>query len=209
MKRLPRQIYEALPNVYIAIGLIAALGIRNAAGVLCGLVLISAGFVIRQMRLKYRQALAEAEKKTGRFARTGSAATRLVNLEWRAAYEVGHELIDAQHRRLVWHANELVEAMNAGQSRGHIGQALDALTECLMEHLSTEQSIMASMNHPLSAEHLDAHERLVGRLTTIQTKFRQHQITISAVLGFVIYDLLSQHMLKEHEEFAGLQLKAA
>lgn len=55
-QRVPYALYEALPYVYMIIGVAAAIGSTNALGWVSGSTLVSAGLVIRHLRHQYRRA---------------------------------------------------------------------------------------------------------------------------------------------------------
>lgn len=51
---IPKPLYEALPYIYMAIGLLASLGLDVTSGRASGLIMIFAGFQVWQLRKQYR-----------------------------------------------------------------------------------------------------------------------------------------------------------
>lgn len=51
---LTKAVYEALPYGYTLVGLGSLISVENDWGKLCGIILIVIGFVIHQLRTRYR-----------------------------------------------------------------------------------------------------------------------------------------------------------
>ena len=51
---LPQPLYEGLPYLYIISGLSSIIGLDTPGGKLCGLLLMTAGIVVHQIRARYR-----------------------------------------------------------------------------------------------------------------------------------------------------------
>jgi hemerythrin len=62
-------------------------------------------------------------------------------LQWIDAYAVGHEGLDAEHRRLVDIINEIHIAELAGNAK-QVGRLLDVFQEATAEHLGHENVTM-------------------------------------------------------------------
>jgi hemerythrin-like metal-binding protein len=71
---------------------------------------------------------------------------------------VGHETIDAQHRRLIGLINELAEASARGAERRDIGQLIRAFCDYAAEHFLAEQGLMDSEDYPEYFQQVEAHE---------------------------------------------------
>lgn len=55
LKNIPDWLYEPLPYLYVLMGLIATIVLEATVGKISGLMLISAGFVIWNLRFTYRR----------------------------------------------------------------------------------------------------------------------------------------------------------
>lgn len=51
---VPKPLYELLPYVYMALGLLALISLESSWGKLSGLILIASGIVVHQLRARHR-----------------------------------------------------------------------------------------------------------------------------------------------------------
>lgn len=196
---LPKPLYEALPFLYPAVGLLGIAFLRNFAGLVCGGMLISAGYVIWTMRRNYRREMAyNQERFAERRAHFGAEADDgIVKLVWRTNYETGHESIDRQHRRLFSLGNELINATLTNKARGDIELLLDDLVEEIGRHFHTEEEMLEHANSPDSATHRVAHESLLTQVKALRQRFVYGQLSVGELVGFVAHDVIAQHVIKE------------
>ena len=72
----PEWLYEALPSIYIAAGVITIANLGNTLSIVSGTLLISAGLFIWSMRRSYRQELKCREENISIAARKESASRK-------------------------------------------------------------------------------------------------------------------------------------
>ena len=65
MVKLPTWLYESLPYIYAAAGVVALWRLDDVIGEISGLLLISAGLVVANMRHEYRKILKARESVRG------------------------------------------------------------------------------------------------------------------------------------------------
>ncbi len=112
-------------------------------------------------------------------------------LQWDERYNVGVGEIDAQHRRLVAHLNELHDAMNAGHADAHLHAILGGLATYTAEHFATEERYMESIACPNLGEHRREHERLTRQVGNYRAKLETGEVAFtSELLDFLITWLL-------------------
>lgn len=196
---LPKPLYEALPYLYPAGGLLAIIVLHNLASVICGGMLISAGYVIWTMRRNYRREMAynharEAERD---MLFGGGADDSLVKLVWRPAYETGYESIDRQHRRLFSLGNELINATLSNKAPGDIELLLDDLVEEVSNHFHTEECVLESTASPAGPVYKAAHETLLAQVKALRQRFQFGQLSVGELVGFIAHDVVAQHVIKE------------
>ena len=81
-------------------------------------------------------------------------------LEWREDYNVGHPLIDSQHRRIVEVINTVYNLVKGQGDKGELSKALGALLDYTIEHFTLEESIIKSIRFPESEEHKLLHLKM-------------------------------------------------
>ena len=101
--KLPSWLYEALPYVYLASGILVMFVLDNNWGVFSGVVLVLAGATVSIMRLIYRrgpngEGLSNRGNKILEIETLESGSLQLV---WNKKYESGNSGIDAQHMEFV------------------------------------------------------------------------------------------------------------
>jgi len=111
-------------------------------------------------------ALYEA-KRGGRGRFTFASAPALLSvvsmplITWTAAHDVGIAQIDAQHRRLAAHMNDLAACLRRGDDPVVIAASLAATISCTQHHFETEERLMAEYGVADAAAHRDIHARLL------------------------------------------------
>lgn len=198
----PEWLYEPLPFIYFAAGIGGALGTRNAAGIASGVALCSAGLAIWNLRRTYRKAKAEEAKAEALRAISGAMSeSRVINLVWKPSFNVGHDVIDRQHRRLFEIGNDLINSLLSRKPKGDVELLLDELLHDIKEHFQSEEEIMASYNNPISDAHKDIHANLLARVQRMREKFHDDVLSTSELVGFLTCDVVADHIIKEDLKF--------
>ena len=201
---LPNWLYEVLPYLYIGIGAISALAIRNVAGIASGLVLISSGVVIWNMRRNFR-ALAstrvrrrDSDNLDNLMPEDNAQALRVV---WHPQFAVGHDTIDRQHRKLFALGNDLIGALVSKQSKADVDLILDDLSRHLRKHFQTEEEVFLAEEGPANDEHRQSHAHLLERVSELQSNLWSGHLTVAEIVAFVAHDVISDHVAKEAQAF--------
>lgn len=190
----PRWLYEALPYLYLGGGALTLVGVRNWGAAISSLLLISASAVIWKMRRDYRLRNSSGD---GGGVRLREGGNPLVEMVWRPAFEVGHEVIDRQHRRLFAIGNELINAIILRKSKDDIELTLDDLVNDIAEHFRSEEEILQALGRGVPELHLLSHQRLLAEIRALREKFHRGELQVGELVGFVAYDVIAQHIIKE------------
>lgn len=197
----PRWLYEALPYLYLGGGAASLLGVGNLGGVLSSLLLMSAGGVIWKLRRDYRLRHPPAEFAAADGTLRDGGGMSLVQMVWRPAFEVGHGVIDRQHRRLFATGNELIDAIMQRKSKDDIELMLDDLVHDVAEHFRCEEEALQGLGRPMSEAHLQAHRHLLAEITALREKFSCGGVPMGELVGFIAYDVIAQHIIKDDLDF--------
>lgn len=79
--------------------------------------------------------------------------------EWKEEYEVGHEVIDKQHKFMMVTAQSLLDAMRSGDKSMNPGETVDLLLVYASKHFITEEQLMRECSYPDLKSHIVEHER--------------------------------------------------
>lgn len=196
----PPWLYESLPYLYLAVGLMTMVLLRNAMAMLAGLVLVMAGALVLAMRRQSRMRVTGSAPSAQ--ARVDAVVTtKFVRLMWRSAYECGNATIDAQHLRLFELGNELIDAVQAYLPHADIEQMLENFLYHLIDHFCTEETILASAGHPLSGEHQQVHRRLLERGRGLCERQRNGDLSQGDLVAYLTTELIAEHIAGEDLEF--------
>lgn len=94
-------------------------------------------------------------------------------LPWKPDYDMGHEVLDAQHRNILAHCNALADCLDDESEEGDrkFRQTFDALMALAREHFVTEEALLAQAAYPelddLSSEQ-EEYEYLAAEIVTTE-----------------------------------------
>lgn len=199
----PEWLYEALPYLYLASGIVTAGLLRNVVGTISGLLLMLAGAIIWKLRRDYRarNRIPPAPAPVVTESSRDDNGPRLVPMDWHASYDIRNDLIDRQHRRLFAIGNELINALMSKKPKADIELMMDELLSEIAEHFKSEAELMAEHQMPLCGAHQEIHRTLLSCLTDMRDKFPIGQLPLGELAGLLAYDVVSQHFLKGSQPF--------
>ena len=102
-------------------------------------------------------------------------------INWNATYELGHRQIDAEHKGLHLHINQLVDAVFGDPAEhvdrsGHesrrllIESLVDGLRAATADHFRSEEALMLASDFPAMKHHAEQHAELLDELA----RFAEH-----------------------------------
>ena len=206
-KHVPDWFYEPWPYLCFAIGLATIVVLGSFLGTVCGVMLVVAGVLMWKMRRDYRSQNRRPGSRGSRDISSdsrfpGNEAGSLVQMIWNSSLEVGHETIDRQHRRLFFLSNQLIDAILSEKPKADIELLVDEMMTEVERHFRTEEKIMAEIQTPLSDEHKGSHADLLARARELREKFEHGRLPPGELIGFIAYDVVSQHIAKGDTKLA-------
>lgn len=90
-----------------------------------------------------------------------------MRLEWNPDLEIGHEIIDSQHRSLVEMLNRLHQDRLAGTGAEGIRRVLSDLHKYVLFHFGQEEGLMLAEGYPNMAAHAAEHRQFAERLAVL------------------------------------------
>jgi hemerythrin len=122
-------------------------------------------------------------------------------VEWQDSFNLGIELIDDQHKRLVHYLNELYDSVVAGNTNDVIGPILDGLVDYTIEHFVTEENYQQESGYPGFAEHKAFHDDLTRQVVQLQQQLFDEDIVISYETLEFLQNWLTDHILTQDKKF--------
>jgi hemerythrin-like metal-binding protein len=204
---LPDSVYAVLPHVYVCAGLLTVVLLRNWIAVLSGLAWLSAAGLVWVRRYRYRSPFNRSGGHIDLPTATGGDARgeSLIQIFWQRSFECGHSVLDAQHRRLFGLGNELIKAVSANKLLGDIEWLLDELVDHITDHFCTEDAVLSKTKHPISKEHQGVHRTLLSKAADLRDRHRNGQLLASDLVGFIVYDVITDHITREAVQFSSLR----
>ncbi len=123
-------------------------------------------------------------------------------VEWSTDFELGIEVIDAQHRRIVDYINQLVDLQDQGDSQ-KVAEILDNLVDYTFSHFAFEESLMEEAGYEFLYVHQHTHEAFTRRIQELHEKFRQGN-DVSLDLGGMLQTWLFDHIVSDDRSYAPL-----
>jgi hemerythrin-like metal-binding protein len=194
----PKWLYEALPWIYAVSGVLVMLSLRNWMAVVSGGTLVLTGALVWAMRKRFRRETLEIVNLD-----TLNLPARLA---WKPALDVGHEVLDRQHRQMFTLCNELIQVVGVRKPDSVVQALLRELMAEIRNHFVTEERVAEELGTPLSAEHRRHHAALLARAEQLRERCRGSQADIGDLVRTLVVDVVAGHVLAEA---AGLSASVA
>lgn len=194
--------YAAMPVFYGLVG-VAIVVWQNPLFIISGVVLLCAAIYTGLARVWYRRAFSASNGfitlpvwKKGQGAEGGG-----LQIAWRKAYECGHPVIDAQHRRMFGLCNDLSSMVASNRPKADIVKLVDKMVQHLEQHFKTEELTRMRMHRPMSAVHLDNHAKLLQEAQDWLGKLRVGAPVERDIVNFFVYTVIKDHIARESNMF--------
>ena len=143
--------------------------------------------------------LAAQTRRAARMA--DGVAANLVQLVWHPAYESGQAELDAQHRALFGHVNNILAALLLERPVDEVAALIDTLIGDVAEHFEDEEKIILAAGFPGAAAHAAMHRELIAHAGYLVSRFKTRDLDRGEPFQFLAHDLVARHILGEDREF--------
>ncbi len=192
----PNWLYQLPPYLYILAGILTIFILKNAMAVFSGCMLIAAGVTVWRLRKSSREVLPSAN-----IASKDEKDTGLLHIVWRQGFASGHKIIDDQHRSLFNDANELIEVITNHQPSLVINATMRELIKDIQTHFRTEEEILEKLAPGIVASHKAIHAQLLEETRTLADRVLHKQASPRDLIGFLVFDVISSHLVREDSGF--------
>jgi len=108
--------------------------------------------------------------RTGIHEGTGEAD---LAVQWGPNIEIGHPVIDEQHRQLFASVNTFTDTIKKDRDFSHAGPIIDFLDDYVQTHFETEERIMEMNGYPFMDVQKEQHQRFFRRLTSLKREIEE------------------------------------
>ena len=190
----PTWLYEALPYLYTAGGLLAILLVRNGVAVASGGLLITAAVLIWHMRRTYRN-MERARSLPNR------KSPGVIDIVWNPSYETGDKQIDNQHLALFAVANVLMDEIHKREPPEVINETLRGLIRDIQAHFRDEEKLLEQEVPGMLPPQKAAHIKLLQEARRLSEGIFKGTVSMSELTGFVVHDMVADHLAREDRLF--------
>lgn len=124
----------------------------------------------------------------------------MAKIFWTDQLNVGIEVIDNQHRRIVDYINLLDEAVASGHEREQIGILINDLVDYTISHFGFEESLQEEASYPFIKAHQKVHGLFTRRVSEFQVRFDNGE-DISANLHSLLVTWLLNHIKHDDADY--------
>jgi hemerythrin len=121
---------------------------------------------------------------------------------WTEQLNVGIEVIDQQHRRIVEYINQLDDARSNGYSRDEIGYLINDLVDYTISHFGFEESLQEEAGYPFAKSHKKVHDLFAQRVSDFQARFDKGE-DVSKGLNSLLVTWLFSHIKRDDADYVG------
>jgi len=125
---------------------------------------------------------------------------------WDPSLNVGIDVIDKQHKRIVEYINEVHENLG-DRNREVLGGVIDSMIDYTLTHFAFEEALMERAGYPILKDHRLVHQSFAQRMRDHKKQFDAGKDVTRQLLG----DLqiwLTSHIKRDDQDYAVLVRKA-
>lgn len=124
----------------------------------------------------------------------------MTKLFWTDQLNVGIEVIDNQHRRIVDYINLLDEANMGNLTREDIGTLISDLVDYTISHFGFEESLQAEAGYPFLKVHQRVHGLFTRRVSDFMERFEKGE-DITKTLHSMLVTWLLNHIKHDDADY--------
>ncbi len=130
----------------------------------------------------------------------GSSAAHRQKMKWQERYNVGHEALDRQHRKLLDLINDIRDLSEKGPSKEVSFSALNAMVKYAQAHFDTEEHQLEECDYPRLAQQKESHEQFMERVFSMAQDLEDEMLTMGS-LTIYLEDWYIDHILGSDQEY--------
>ncbi|NOR57569.1 MAG: bacteriohemerythrin [Sulfurimonas sp.] len=125
----------------------------------------------------------------------------MYNISWKPEYNLGHSVIDREHKYLFEIAGEAFEPVTPELRKTKIKNTIERLNEYMQVHFLHEESFMRVIEYPNLKDHEAIHQSIIENMKSLLAKIQTLNIKeFEKDLAFFIEISLVGHILQEDKK---------
>ena len=119
---------------------------------------------------------------------------------WTDQLNIGIDVIDQQHRRIVEYINQLDDARANGSSKEEIAWLINDLVDYTISHFGFEENMQEEAKYPFCKSHKKVHDLFAKRVAEYQAKFEKGE-DVSKALNSMLVTWLFNHIKRDDADY--------
>jgi hemerythrin len=123
-------------------------------------------------------------------------------ITWTNDLNIGHDLIDEQHRELLDRTNKLLDSCKSGEGNKGAMDAIKFLDTYVKGHLRDEEQLMIKHDYPAMHEHKQQHVIFLEKVDAMKKSLETQGATLTNVMKTtnLFVDWLLKHIKREDKK---------
>lgn len=127
----------------------------------------------------------------------------MARFDWSSKYELGVEVIDHQHQRIVHYINQLYAVPPSQQDKEAVYEVLNNLVDYTLSHFVFEEALLEEVDYSELAQHQQLHQNFSHLIDDIRGRFERGE-AVSNQLAGLLQDWLISHIMTEDRKYVPL-----
>ncbi len=120
---------------------------------------------------------------------------------WHDNYNVGIEVMDTQHRRMVHLLNHVQMALSGEEDRGKLTLAVSDLRRYTGIHFFSEEEFLRRSRFPDLPIHIEEHRRLLDGLETLERSVRDEDALSTTESLLALFASMEEHLVGPDRDY--------
>ena len=122
-------------------------------------------------------------------------------MKWVPEYNTGIDVIDDQHRRILYYINE-IDAIDVNTDRERVKQILENIIDYTQSHFTFEESLQEEAGYKYRVPHKRVHDLFIKKIESYRDRFELGH-SIEAELHEVLSKWLINHIQQDDADYVG------
>ena len=119
---------------------------------------------------------------------------------WTDQLNIGIEVIDQQHRRIVEYINMLDDARSNGYSREEVAGVINQLVDYTLSHFAFEEIMQEEAKYPFLKAHKKVHDLFTQRVSEYQARFNKGE-DVTKAFSSLLVTWLFNHIKRDDADY--------